>query len=1119
MNPTANPTRRLATTLTGLIAAAGAALCTASVHAQQASTTAPDAKTLAKYDINGNGKLDPDEIAAMKADEAKNGVATSTAAAPAGSNSSGNVVTLDPFQVDVSKDNGYYGANTLSGTRLNSRVQDLGGSITVVTKQQLDDTASLDINDMFKYESNTEGIYNYTAINTAAPTADIIQGGSATSGGPALATRVRGLSAPNITVDYFTHTTRIPIDSYTIDSVEISRGPNSSVAGVGSPSGTVNTNLSPANPTRETSQVTARVDSYGGYRSSINLNRPLIQDKLAIRIAGLYSSQAYEQKPSYDLTKRLYGAFTVRPFSGTNIYGKAEYYRENRQAPNSLTPRDGVTEWLNSGKPTWNPQNFTATTPGGQVVLTAAQDNTTAFPAGLYVNTTTYTRPSMYIDGGQVQLWEVNRLGTTNNPNSATTSNVRNLSSGSIYMRGLVNSNTLYTTPGITNKSLYDWTSINAVPTNWNYDSAAMYTFAVEQKVIENLYIRGAWHLEDSVEYNRNITSPTLQVDVNQTLLDGRPNPYFLRPYISAIEPSIFRLPEYNDAKQASASYTLDLTQHHGILGWLGRHQLGGYYENRKVTQGTLRYREAIIDPNHIWLTPGSLNYTNGAAVGRPTYIYYVGPQNAPGYTKGYAPPESGVEGNFNFNWYNGATSQWVSEPAKFGTATYVSSLTRLEDATKGVTWQGNMLKDYIVVTGGYRDDNFRTRNSSVGATINGNTGFYDYSTLNQWGPWTIAEGPTRMISAVAYPLHNQFLGLTYSRSSSFQPQPQAVDLFGNTLPNTYGHGQDYGFFTNLFGGKLVFSMKIYKTTIAGDRTSNSTLGTRIARIEAGTLLPGTSSDLFSLYNYAQTQATAANPSGSAADIAAAAAKITQFPVGFQNAVNANISGAAIRGTADTEAKGAEVELTYNPSYNWNIKFSGAQTESINKSIENNLADYIASRMPYWLSVGGGSWWTTTVSGTSPQAFYNANVVVPLKLDQALLGKSNPQVKKYTWRMLTNYRFTEGRLKGVSVGGSARWDDKSVLGYLGGAPDADGIVRTLDVNKPYYDPARYQFDFFTGYTMRLFRDKIRTKFQLNLNNAFENGGLRTVGVNPDGTPFNFRIINPRQLIFTTTFDL
>lgn len=51
----------------------------------------------------------------------------------------------------------------------------------------------------------------------------------------------------------------------------------------------------------------------------------------------------------------------------------------------------------------------------------------------------------------------------------------------------------------------------------------------------------------------------------------------------------------------------------------------------------------------------------------------------------------------------------------------------------------------------------------------------------------------------------------------------------------------------------------------------------------------------------------------------------------------------------------------------------------------------------------------------------------------------------------------------------------------------------------------------------IWRD-IRAKIQLNVNNMFENGGLRAAAVNTDGQVYNWRIINPRQFVLTATFD-
>ena len=73
---------------------------------------------------------------------------------------------------------------------------------------------------------------------------------------------------------------RIPVDLYNIDAIEISRGPNSNLFGLGASAGTVNLVPSLANLNRATTSVALRFDDWGGHRESFNLSRPLIPGKL-----------------------------------------------------------------------------------------------------------------------------------------------------------------------------------------------------------------------------------------------------------------------------------------------------------------------------------------------------------------------------------------------------------------------------------------------------------------------------------------------------------------------------------------------------------------------------------------------------------------------------------------------------------------------------------------------------------------------------------------------------------------------------------------------------------------------------------------------------------------------
>ena len=105
--------------------------------------------------------------------------------------SSGEVVQLSPFQVSTEADRGYQALNTLSGTRLNSKLEDLGSSISVVTMQQMIDTAVTDLNDVLLYEASTEGTGNFTQFtpNRNGGVGDNV------SSDPARANRIRGVGS------------------------------------------------------------------------------------------------------------------------------------------------------------------------------------------------------------------------------------------------------------------------------------------------------------------------------------------------------------------------------------------------------------------------------------------------------------------------------------------------------------------------------------------------------------------------------------------------------------------------------------------------------------------------------------------------------------------------------------------------------------------------------------------------------------------------------------------------------------------------------------------------------------------------------------------------------------
>jgi outer membrane receptor for ferric coprogen and ferric-rhodotorulic acid len=282
-----NPSKHLSLNLRRLILAPSFLLAAASFSwAQVAPAPAVDAAALAKYDTNKNGKLDPNEIAAMEADQKAAAASVTTASVAAKPDD--EIVALSPFEV-VSDTKGYYSTNTMSGTRFNTKLEDLASSITVVSKEQMADFGMLDINDIFLYTAGTEGTGTYTDYT-------IDRNGSVSENvslNPTQANRVRGIGSANISLGNFETMGRTPLDPLMLDAVEVSRGPNANVFGLGNPSGTVNQVPAAANLSRDRSAIQFRTDSYGGYRSSLDVNRVLLQNKLAIRASTVFQHDGY----------------------------------------------------------------------------------------------------------------------------------------------------------------------------------------------------------------------------------------------------------------------------------------------------------------------------------------------------------------------------------------------------------------------------------------------------------------------------------------------------------------------------------------------------------------------------------------------------------------------------------------------------------------------------------------------------------------------------------------------------------------------------------------------------------------------------------------------------------
>ena len=266
-------------------------------------------------------------------------------AAPAATKPEEETIVLSPFVVEASEDQGYTAKDTLAGTRVRTELKDVASAISVVTQQFLKDTGAKNSADLLVYTPSTEvaGIRgNFSGVAGTA----IYQENTVSS-----TTRVRGLDSADNTRDYFL--TDIPWDGFNVGRVDLQRGPNSILFGIGSPAGIINTSVNDAS-FKTAYNVENVVDQYGSIRNSVNLNQELAKGVLAIRLAAVKDNKFYEQKPAFSNTTRWYGALRFDPKlfgpdNHTSIKVKYEDGKVTSNVPRSIPPGDNITPWFKTG--------------------------------------------------------------------------------------------------------------------------------------------------------------------------------------------------------------------------------------------------------------------------------------------------------------------------------------------------------------------------------------------------------------------------------------------------------------------------------------------------------------------------------------------------------------------------------------------------------------------------------------------------------------------------------------------------------------------------------------------------------------------------------------------------
>jgi hypothetical protein len=1114
-----------------------------------------------------------------------------------------DVVMLSPFEV-ASDNKGYFAANSMSGTRFNTKVEDLATPLTVVTKEQMADFAMLDINDVFLYSVNVEGTGTYSdfVMNRNGELTDNVQLS------PNTANRVRGIASANVSYGNFETTGRAPIDPIILDGVEISRGPNANVFGLGNASGTVNQVPASASTTRNRVQTEVRADSYDGFRGSIDVSRVLIKNRLGIRASAVRAREGFVRKPSGIDTVRYNAMVKFQPFRSTTLSASVLDYRAWGRRPNFTPPRDYITYWEQVGRPTWDPVTQRVHL-NGQTLGPFTNDNFIATAPFDAFNRSggQFQRSNVFVDPnapGNFGYWTTasNNTGITPLANTGSGVNFLRLmgtSPGPGGASGRFTNQPLFSSvPSIKSKSIYDWSKYNLAAPNYTMDSTTTFMVTLDQFILNTpqqmLAAQLGFFREDSKRFTHVPVGDAgtggqngqYWMDVNERNLDGSPNPYFLHPYIGVNEPLTSVYPWKWDTYRVQLAYKYDFTQDKNRwTKWLGSHQFSPYYEYKYRVQRRFSFREAMADAlSKPWGAYGSTGVTTGYApanqsnspsgtvpsspnITREFFRFYVGDEN--GDNVDYAPGAI-PHGEYVFNW--GTTGNWRRETTqlqRIATTDNTAGTNNLKRIMKtdGAVLQSHFLGDKIVTTFGYREDEVYAK-FGANPDLTPDRQDHNYAQDNHWadGDYRYSHGTTKTAQFVVRPFRdlgflrewNQsgspvaqfFAGLLrnatfyHNRSDNFIPSPPAIDLFRESLPNQTGTGRDTGMWLTFMDERLVIRINHYENVQKNARDGDAnTIAQRVLRLDLDV-----TGDRHRLYARATDWWRLTNPTWSTAQVEAAVFDQMKMDRAQYDTLAEAFRSGTLAATNDIIGRGTEVEVHFNPTHYWTLVLNGEQKEALNENISSSVQRWIDLRMPVWTSVVDQNfdptltagpaestgwlatpanpnhlWWIHNYGGSqTPQQNFAVNVDSPWSIIRETEGKSRPQVRKYAFRMSTNFRL-EGITarpfwKNVSLGGALRWEDKGAIGYYG-VETYPAVITRLDPNRPIWDRARFYADVTTQYRTKLFRGRVGATFRFLVRNIQENGRLQKVGVFPNGQAHSYRIVDPRQFILSATFDM
>ena len=225
-----------------------------------------------------------------------------------------DAVRLSDFNVTADDDRGYAASETLSGSRVATKIIDLPYTVNVLTSEFFADFAIFDLNDTLTQIGSFTGL----------------------SGGGGFT--LRGFSSSSQLRDGFYRIGRFGTSN--VDRIEVIKGSNAAIYGRTSPGGMINM-ISKEPRSRPGSKFTLNVGSYSTLRGTFETTGPLFTSSLGKTSFLLTSSEgnrAYDVAYARTRNQEHYLALKQQFKDGSSLLVSAEYFLQTIHSPPGSAP-------------------------------------------------------------------------------------------------------------------------------------------------------------------------------------------------------------------------------------------------------------------------------------------------------------------------------------------------------------------------------------------------------------------------------------------------------------------------------------------------------------------------------------------------------------------------------------------------------------------------------------------------------------------------------------------------------------------------------------------------------------------------------------------------------------